>query len=45
MFDVKSGGVGLGKISAAGQKYEAEVKKVQEKIASGQITNIPDTVK
>ena len=45
VFDVKSGGVGLGKISAAGQKYADQVKKVEQDIASGQITDIPDTVK
>jgi basic membrane protein A len=44
VFDVKSGGVGLGKISSEGTKYEGDVKKVQEQIASGEIT-IPDTVK
>jgi basic membrane protein A and related proteins len=41
VFDVKSGGVGLGKVSAAGQPFEADVKKVQDQIASGKITNIP----
>jgi basic membrane protein A len=41
IFDVKSGAVGLGTVSAAGQPFEAEVKKVQDQIASGQITNIP----
>jgi basic membrane protein A len=45
VFDVKSGGVGIGKISAAGQKYADQVKKVEQDIASGQITDIPDTVK
>jgi basic membrane protein A len=45
VFDVKSGGVGLGKISAKGSKYESDVKKVQQQIASGEITDIPDTVK
>jgi basic membrane protein A len=44
VFDVKSGGVGLGKISSKGTKYEGDVKKVQEQIAAGEIT-IPDTVK
>ena len=44
VFDVKSGAVGLGKISAAGQKYAAQVKKVEQQIASGQITP-PDAVK
>ena len=42
---VKNGGVGIGKISAAGQKYEDQIKQVQDDIASGKISNIPDTVK
>ena len=42
---VENGGVGIGKISAEGQKYEAQIKKIQEQIASGEITDIPDTVK
>jgi basic membrane protein A len=42
---VKNGGVGLGKISAEGQKYADQVKQVQEQIANGEITDIPDTVK
>ena len=41
VFDVKSGGVGLGTVSAAGQPFEADVKKVQDQIASGEITDIP----
>jgi basic membrane protein A and related proteins len=43
--DVQNGGVGLGKISAAGQKYADQVKEIQDQIASGEITDIPDTVK
>ena len=42
---VKNGGVGIGKISAAGEKYSDQVKKIQDQIASGEITDIPDTVK
>jgi basic membrane protein A and related proteins len=42
---VKNGGVGIGKISAAGQKYASKVKEIQDKIASGEISDIPDTVK
>jgi basic membrane protein A len=42
---VKNGGVGLGKISTEGQKYADQIKQVQDKIASGKITDIPDTVK
>ena len=41
VFDVKSGAVGLGTISAAGKPFEAQVKKVQDQIASGEITDIP----
>ena len=42
---VENGGVGIGKISAAGQKYADQIKEIQDQIASGEITNIPDTVK
>ncbi len=43
---VENGGVGLGKISAGGRaKYADQVKEVQDKIAAGEITDIPDTVK
>ncbi len=44
VFDVKSGGVGLGKVSAAGQPFEADVKKVQDQISGGEITDIPTEV-
>jgi basic membrane protein A len=42
---VKSGGIGLGKLGPAGEKYADQIKKVQDDIASGKITDIPDTVK
>jgi basic membrane protein A and related proteins len=42
---VKNGGVGIGKLSSEGQKYADQIKEVQDKIASGEIKNIPDTVK
>jgi basic membrane protein A and related proteins len=42
---VENGGVGLGKIGPAGTKYADQVKKVQDQIAAGEITDIPDTVK
>jgi len=45
VFDVKSGGVGIGKLSAAGQKYEEQVNQVMEQIKSGEITDIPSEVK
>jgi len=44
VFDVKSGGVGLGKVSAAGEPFNADVEKVQQEIAGGQLTDIPDEV-
>jgi basic membrane protein A len=42
---VENGGVGIGKISAEGQKYADQIKKLQDQIAAGEITDIPDTVK
>jgi basic membrane protein A len=45
IFDLKSDGVGLGKINADGQKYADKVDEVKQKIISGQIKDIPDTVK
>ena len=45
VFDVKSGGVGIGKTNAEGAKYAAQVQEIQDKIASGELTDIPDTVK
>jgi basic membrane protein A and related proteins len=42
---VKNDGVGLGKFGPAGEKYADQMKEVQDKIASGEITDIPDTVK
>jgi basic membrane protein A len=42
---VKSGGIGYGKLNAAASKYADQVKQVQDQIASGEIANIPDTVK
>jgi basic membrane protein A len=45
IFDLKSDGVGLGKINADGQKFADKVEEVKQKIISGEISNIPDTVK
>jgi basic membrane protein A len=45
IFDLKSDGVGLGKINADGQKYADKVEEVKQKIISGEIKDIPDTVK
>jgi basic membrane protein A len=44
IFDVKSGAVGLGKVNAAGQPFEADVKKISDQIAGGEITDIPTEV-
>ena len=41
--DLKSDGVGIGKISPAAQKYAAKIKPIEDQIKSGQITP-PDTV-
>ena len=45
VFDVKSGGVGYGKLSADASKYEDQLKKVEDQIKSGEITDIPAEVK
>jgi basic membrane protein A and related proteins len=42
---VENDGVGIGKFGPEGQKYADQIKEVQDKIASGEITDIPDTVK
>ena len=42
---VENGGVGIGQIGPAGTKYESQIKEVQDKIAAGEIADIPDTVK
>jgi basic membrane protein A len=44
-FETKNNGVGFGKVNAQGQPFKAQVDKVQQQIASGQVSNIPDTVK
>jgi basic membrane protein A and related proteins len=41
---VENGGVGLGKLSAEGQKYADQMKEIQDQIAAGEIKDIPDTV-
>jgi basic membrane protein A and related proteins len=42
---VESGGIGYGKLNAAAEKYADQVQQVEEDIAAGKITDIPDTVK
>jgi basic membrane protein A len=43
-FEVSNGGAGIGKISAAGQKYQSQIDDVTAKLKDGSITP-PDTVK
>jgi basic membrane protein A and related proteins len=38
VFDVKNGGMGVGKFNEVGQKYASKVEDIQKKIASGEIT-------
>jgi basic membrane protein A len=45
LHTVKNDGVALGKIGPAGTKYADQVKEIQDQIAAGEITDIPDTVK
>jgi basic membrane protein A and related proteins len=45
LHTVENDGVGLGEIGPAGQKYADQVKEIQDQIAAGEITDIPDTVK
>jgi basic membrane protein A and related proteins len=42
VFDVKSGGVGLGRLNAAAQPFADRLRQVQEQIGSGEITDIPE---
>jgi basic membrane protein A len=45
LFELKNNGTGIGKTNSTGAKYVAAVNKVAAKIKSGEISNIPDTVK
>jgi basic membrane protein A len=45
IFDLKSDGVGLGKINADGQKYADQIEEIKQQIISGEITDIPSEVK
>ena len=45
IFDVKSGGVGLGKLSEEGAKYQEQVDEAMQKIESGELSDIPTEVK
>jgi basic membrane protein A len=43
--ELSNDGVGYGKLGAAGSKYQSQIDKVKQDIVSGEIKNIPDTVK
>jgi basic membrane protein A len=45
IFDLKSDGVGLGKLNAEGQKYADKVDEIKQQIISGEISDIPTEVK
>jgi basic membrane protein A len=42
---VENDGVGLGKLGPEGEKYADQIQEIQDKIAAGEVANIPDTVK
>jgi basic membrane protein A len=44
-FSLKNNGVDIGKTNSVGAKYVNKVDKVKQKIISGQLSNIPSTVK
>jgi basic membrane protein A len=43
--DITNDGIGYGKIGPAGISFGPEIQKIYDQIKSGQISNIPDTVK
>jgi basic membrane protein A and related proteins len=45
IFSVENEGVGLGKLGPEGEQYADQVQEIQDQIAAGEITDIPDTVK
>ncbi len=45
IHSLENDGVGLGKLGPEGTKYEDKIKEIQDQIASGEIADIPDTVK
>ena len=45
IFDLKSEGVGLGRISADGQEFESQIDEIRQQILDGEITDIPAEVK
>jgi basic membrane protein A and related proteins len=45
IFSVENEGVGLGELGPEGQEYADQIQEIQDQIAAGEITDIPDTVK
>ena len=45
IFDLKSDGVGLGKLNADGEKYADQIEEIKQQIIDGEITDIPSEVK
>ena len=45
IFSLENEGVGLGKLGPEGEQYADQVQEIQDQIASGEIADIPDTVK
>ena len=45
IFDLKSEGVGLGKINADGQPFADQIDEIKQQIIDGEITDIPAEVK
>ena len=45
VFDLKSNGVGLGKLNAQVQKYQDKVDEIKQQIVDGQISDIPSELK
>jgi basic membrane protein A len=45
IFDLKSEGVGLGKLNADGEKFADQIEDIKQQIISGEITDIPAEVK
>ena len=45
LFSVENEGVGLGELGPEAQQYADQIQEIQDQIASGEIADIPDTVK
>jgi basic membrane protein A and related proteins len=45
IFSIENEGVGLGELGPEGEQYADQVQEIQDQIAAGEITDIPDTVK